>query len=147
MSKVAKKNILLVGSSAAEYALAAKFSSYDMVDKVFAAPGNKMIAEYAECVDIREDSPQELLEFALKNDIYLTVASSVKAIKADIGGFFQANGQLIFAPSASGAQFATEGLPVKSLCTGFISRRLNSGYLKRNSLLLIILKILRCRLL
>ena len=107
MSKVAKKNILLVGSSAAEYALAAKFSSYDMVDKVFAAPGNKMIAEYAECVDIREDSPQELLEFALKNDIYLTVASSVKAIKADIGGFFQANGQLIFAPSASGAQFAT----------------------------------------
>lgn len=107
MAKSVKKNVLIIGGSAKEYTLARKFSAYDMVGKVYAAPGNKMIADYAECVDIREDSPQELLEFALKNDVYLTIASSNKAIKADVAGFFQVNQQLIFAPSASGALFAT----------------------------------------
>lgn len=107
MAKQEKKNVLIIGSSAKEYALAEKFSSYEIVDKVYVAPGNKVIADAAECVDIREDNPKELLEFALENDIYLTVASSEKAIKADVAGFFQANQQLIFAPSASSSGFIT----------------------------------------
>ena len=106
MAKLVKKNVLIIGSSAKEYALASKFSSYDMVGEVFVAPGNSRIAEVAKCVDIREDCPQQLLEFALKNDVYLTIASSDKSIKADTAGFFQANDQLIFAPAAAGAQFA-----------------------------------------
>lgn len=105
MNKLEKKNILIIGSSAKEYALAEKFSSYDIVDKVYVAPGNKLIANIASCIDIREDNPKELLEFALENDIYLTVASSEKAIKADAAGLFQANQQLIFAPTASSSGF------------------------------------------
>lgn len=106
MVNLEKKKILIVGSSAKEYALAQKFASYEMVDKVYAAPGNKAIAELVQCVDIREDNPKELLEFVLENDIYLTVVSSETAIKSDIAGLFQANQQLIFAPSCSSSTFS-----------------------------------------
>lgn len=101
-----KKKVLIVGSSAKEYALAKKFVSYDNISEVFAAPGNSAMKDFCTCIDIREDKPDELLEFVLENAIDLTVASSEKAIKADIAAFFQANNQLIFAPTLQSANFA-----------------------------------------
>ena len=98
------KKILIVGCGAKEYALAQKMQDFGC--EVFVAPGNDAIKEIAQCVDIREDKVQELLEYALENDIYLTVASSTTAIKNDIASFFQSNGQLIFAPTAKSAEIA-----------------------------------------
>ncbi len=101
-----KKKVLIVGASAKEYALAKSLSKNDLVGKVYVAPGNFAVSEYAERVDIRENSVQELLEFAIKNEIDLTIASSTAAIKADIADYFNANSQLIFAPSSDSANFA-----------------------------------------
>lgn len=106
MDKKEKKNILIVGSSAAAYAVAKRFASYDNVEKVYAASGNAAMKEFAEVVDIRENNVNELLEFALENSVDLTVAVSTKAIKADIANVFQQNSQQIFAPAAKSAQFA-----------------------------------------
>lgn len=105
-SEIEKKKVLIVGSSAKEYALVKKFLTYDNIAEVVAAPGNSAISELCTCVDIREDKPQELLEYVLENDFDLTIASSEKAIKADIASLFQANQQLIFAPTANSANFA-----------------------------------------
>ncbi len=99
-----RKKVLIVGNSAKEYALIKKFKNYDC--EIFAAPGNSSIAEIAQCVDIREENVQELLEFVLENGIDLTVASSEIAVKNDIAGLFQANEQLIFAPSQAASVFA-----------------------------------------
>ena len=99
-----RKKILIVGASAKEYALAKKFNSYDC--DVFVAPGNSVIAEIAKCVDIREDNTEELLAFVVKNSFDLTIASSEIAIKNNIAELFQANEQLIFAPTAKSADFA-----------------------------------------
>lgn len=99
-----RKKVLIVGNSAKEYALIKKFKIYDC--EIFAAPGNSSIAEIAQCVDIREENVQELLEFVLENGIDLTVASSEIAVKNDIAGLFQANEQLIFAPSQAASVFA-----------------------------------------
>ncbi len=101
-----KKNILIIGHSAKEHALAQKLSSYDNVEKIFALPGNTAMKEFCECVDIREDNSQEILEFVLKNEIDLTIASSNETIKSDIADLFQANSQLIFAPTAAASAFA-----------------------------------------
>ncbi len=101
-----KKKVLIVGASAKEYAVAKYLSKNSNIEKIYIAPGNFMSSEIAQRVDIREDSVQELLEFAIKEDIDLTIASSDKAIKADIAGYFQANSQLIFSPTKSSAQFA-----------------------------------------
>ena len=98
------KKVLIVGASAKEYALVQKFKNYDC--EIFVAPGNSAIKDIAQCVDIREDKPQEILEYVLENAIDLTIASSEIAIKNDISGLFQANGQMIFAPTAKSANFA-----------------------------------------
>ena len=97
------KKILIVGSSAKEYALVSKLKSYDNLE-VFVAPGNGAITEIAHCTDIRENNIKELLEYVLENDIYLTIATSETAIKNDISTLFQSNGQLIFAPTAKSAE-------------------------------------------
>lgn len=101
-----KKKVLIVGASAKEFVVARYLSKNPNIEKVFIAPGNFMSSEFAQRVDIREDSVQELLEFAIKEDIDLTIASSDKAIKADIASYFQANSQLIFSPTKTSSQFA-----------------------------------------
>ena len=101
-----KKKVLIVGHSAKEHALALKLNEYDNVEKIYAAPGNAAMKEFCECVDIREDKPQELLEFVLENAVDITIASSKDAIKADIADLFQSNSQLIFAPTEAASSFA-----------------------------------------
>ncbi len=96
------KKILIVGSSAKEFALAKKFEDYGC--EIVVAPGNSAIKEKFECADIRENNVKELLDFALENAVDLTIASSESAIKSDIAGLFQNNGQMIFAPTASSAE-------------------------------------------
>ena len=101
-----KKKVLIVGSCAKEYALTKFLSKNSQIEKVYIAPGNVASAEFAERIDIRENDVQSLLEFAVKEEISLTIAPSAEAIKADIAGYFQANSQMIFAPGAEAAKFA-----------------------------------------
>ncbi|MBO6087201.1 hypothetical protein J6P92_02510 [bacterium] len=96
------KKVLVIGSSAKEYALVQKLQTYGC--EVIVAPGNIRIKDIAECVDIREDSTKELLEYVLENAADLTIASSDLAIKSDIATLFQSNEQMIFAPSADSAE-------------------------------------------
>lgn len=102
-----KKKVLIVGASAKEYALAKYFSKSANIEKVYIAPGNIASEEFAQRLDIRENDVAELLAFAIKNEIDLTIASSTEAIKADIANDFKTNSQLIFAPEADCADIAT----------------------------------------
>ncbi len=95
------KKILIIGNS---YALA-KHLAKD-VNKVFVAPGTQMMNDFACCVDLREDDIEGLLKFAKENEIDLTIATSEKAINADIATSFQEAGFAIFAPTAKSAEFA-----------------------------------------
>ncbi len=79
------KKILIVGSGFAAQALREKLEEQ----------GTQAFTSFD--ADIREDNTCELLEFALKEKIDLTVAFSKKAIQSDIAEFFSVNGQLIFA--------------------------------------------------
>lgn len=99
--KKQKKKVLIVGSSAKEYALVRKLKEYDC--DVVVAPGNRMISEITECADIRETAIKELLEYVFENAVDLTIASSSVAIEADIASLFNLNGQMIFAPSRQSA--------------------------------------------
>ncbi|MCR5265924.1 MAG: hypothetical protein K6E29_04950 [Cyanobacteria bacterium RUI128] len=107
-----KKKILIVGNSAKESALA-KMLSEEF--EIFVAPGNDSMKEFATIVDIRENNVIELVNFALENDIFFTIASSETAIKENITDIFNDNGMMIFAPSAASAQIATSRAAAKKL--------------------------------
>ena len=94
-----KKKILIVGNL---YPLISRITRD--VEEVFVAPGDEIISKIATCVDIREDNPNELLKFALDNNIDLTIVASEKAIESDIASVFQANEMPIFGPTAQSAE-------------------------------------------
>ena len=91
-----KKKVLIIGNSAKEYALAKKMSE---ACEVFVAPGNDGIREFATCLDIRETSSQELLEYALENGIDMAIPVSERALQTDIVELFAKNDMQIFAPA------------------------------------------------
>ena len=73
MKKINRKNVLIIGSCAKEYALAKKLSELDCVENIFVASGNDAMKEFCTCVDIREDEDVKLLEFAMElSKKYLT---------------------------------------------------------------------------
>ena len=93
-----KKKVLVIGNSAKEYALAKKLSE---TCDVFVAPGNDGMKEFAECLDIRATSSQELLEYVLENDIDMTIPITQEALNTDIVKLFSKNNTPIFAPDVS----------------------------------------------
>ena len=96
-----KKKILIIGNTPKEYALAKKLSEKH---DIYITPSSDTLKEFATCLDIREDSIKELLEFAVENGIDMTIAVSEKAIKADVETIFSGNNQPVFAPSAKAAE-------------------------------------------
>ena len=55
--------VLIVGSGGREHAIAWKVAQSPKVDKIYCAPGNAGIAEYAECVDIAAMEFDKLVAF------------------------------------------------------------------------------------
>ena len=65
--------ILIVGSGGREHAIAASVAKSPRADKIYCAPGNAGIAEYAECVDIGAMEFEKLAEFAKEKEIDLCI--------------------------------------------------------------------------
>ena len=96
--------VLVVGSGGRCHAIVEALSKSPQVEKIFCAPGNAGIAALAECVAIKETSVEELKEFALANNIELTVAGPEVALEAGIADVFKANGLRLFGPTKSAAR-------------------------------------------
>lgn len=113
MDEQSGKNVFIIGSGEASYTLAQKLSELEEVSEIFVAPGNDAMKEFSTVVDIRENSIQELLEFALENAIDLTIVQSETAIKNDISGVFQSHNQMLFAPTKQSANICIDKIAGK----------------------------------
>ena len=98
--------ILIVGGGGREHALAWKSAQSVQVSRVFVAPGNAGTAQEEKLtnVDIGADDINALLEFALKENIDLTIVGPEAPLVSGIVDSFQQSGLRIFGPSAAAAQ-------------------------------------------
>ena len=95
--------ILIVGSGGREHALAWKIAQSPKADKIYCAPGNAGIAEFAECVDIKAMEFEALARFALDHQIDLTVVGMDDPLVGGIVDVFEAKGLRVFGPRANAA--------------------------------------------
>ena len=95
--------VLIVGSGGREHALAWKIAQSPRVEKIYCAPGNAGIAEYAECVDIKAMEFERLAAFAKENEIDLTVVGMDDPLVGGIVDVFEAQGLRVFGPRKNAA--------------------------------------------
>ncbi|MBO5197971.1 MAG: phosphoribosylamine--glycine ligase [Lachnospiraceae bacterium] len=95
--------VLIVGSGGREHAIAWKIAQSDKVDKIYCAPGNAGIAEYAECIDIKAMELEKLADFAQENEIDLTVIGMDDPLVAGVVDVFEARGLRVFGPRKNAA--------------------------------------------
>ena len=95
--------ILIVGSGGREHALAWKIAQSPKAEKIYCAPGNAGIAEYAECVDIGAMEFDKLAAFAKEKEIDLTVIGMDDPLVGGIVDVFEAQGLRVFGPRKNAA--------------------------------------------
>lgn len=98
------KKILVVGSGGREHAIVKSLAKSPKVEKIYAAPGNAGIAKDAECIDIKVDDIEGLVNFAQRHNIDLTVIGPEAALVAGVADAMNAAGLKVFGPSKGAAQ-------------------------------------------
>ncbi|MDO4297042.1 MAG: phosphoribosylamine--glycine ligase [Lachnospiraceae bacterium] len=95
--------VLIVGSGGREHAIAWKVAQSPRVDKIYCAPGNAGIEEYAECVDIKAMEFERLAAFAKEKEIDLTVIGMDDPLVGGVVDVFEAQGLRVFGPRKNAA--------------------------------------------
>ena len=97
-------NVLVIGSGGREHALVWKLSQSSRVRNLWCAPGNPGIASLARCVPIKASETEALLEFALRENIALTVVGPEQPLADGIVDRFRARSVRIFGPAKAAAE-------------------------------------------
>ncbi len=95
--------VLIVGSGGREHAIAWSVSKSPKVTKIYCAPGNAGIAEYAECVDIGAMEFDRLVAFARDEGIDLTIIGMDDPLVGGVVDAFEAAGLRVFGPRKNAA--------------------------------------------
>jgi len=96
--------ILIIGSGGREHSLAWKIKQSPKVKQIFVAPGNSGTATIADSVDIKADDIPELINFAEKEKIDLTVVGPEIPLVAGIVDEFEKRNLKIFGPNKLAAK-------------------------------------------
>ena len=95
--------ILIVGSGGREHAIAWKVAQSPKAEKIYCAPGNAGIEEYAECVPIGAMEFEKLAAFAKEKEIDLTVVGMDDPLVGGIVDVFEKKGLRVFGPRKNAA--------------------------------------------
>ncbi len=107
--------ILVIGSGGREHALVWKIAQSKLVDKIFCASGNGGITQQAECVGIKAEDIPQLLDFARKEKIDLTVVGPEAPLASGIVDEFRKYKLRIFGPQKKAAQLEASKVFAKEL--------------------------------
>jgi phosphoribosylamine---glycine ligase len=96
--------VMVIGNGGREHALAWKIAQNKEVSRVYVAPGNAGTALNPDMINVPISSVQDLLEFAQKEQIQLTVVGPEAPLSQGVVDVFRANGLKIFGPTKAAAQ-------------------------------------------
>ena len=95
--------VLIVASGGREHAIAWSVAKSPKVDKIYCAPGNAGIAEFAECVNIKAMEFDKLVAFAKENAIDLTIIGMDDPLVGGVVDAFESEGLRVFGPRKNAA--------------------------------------------
>ena len=96
--------ILVIGSGGREHALAWKITQNKEVSRVYVAPGNAGTATNPDMMNVPISSVPDLLAFALKEKIHLTIVGPEAPLSQGVVDVFREAGLKIFGPTKAAAQ-------------------------------------------
>lgn len=114
-------NLLIIGSGAREHAFAKALAANARVQKIFLAPGNggtAMMGGKVSNIPLKALQLDELLEFALRNQVALTVVGPEQPLEAGVVDLFRASGMKIIGPVKAAARLESS----KSFAKDFMRR-------------------------
>ena len=100
---VKNMKILVVGGGGREHAIVWKLAQSRHKPELFCAPGNGGIAKIAKCIPIKATDIGAMVDFAVKNDIDLTVVAPDDPLAMGMVDALQAAGKRAFGPTAAAA--------------------------------------------
>ncbi|MBO5279338.1 MAG: phosphoribosylamine--glycine ligase [Lachnospiraceae bacterium] len=95
--------ILVVGGGGREHAIVWKIAQSSRVEKIYCAPGNAGIAEYAECVNIGVMEFDKLVEFAKEKQVDMVVVAPDDPLVGGAADAMEAAGLRVFGPRKNAA--------------------------------------------
>lgn len=107
--------VLIIGGGGREHALVWKLGQSTHVTKMYCAPGNAGIAQYAEPVDLAADDLGGLAAFAETERIDLTVVGPELPLSMGIVDLFEACGLRVFGPNRAAARLEASKAFTKAL--------------------------------
>ncbi|MFI4952833.1 MAG: phosphoribosylamine--glycine ligase [Burkholderiales bacterium] len=111
-------NLLVIGSGGREHALAWKIAQSQRVGQIFVAPGNAGTGREPGVVNLAQHSIPELVDFARRERIALTVVGPEAPLAAGAVDAFRAAGLRIFGPTRGAAQLESS----KDFAKSFMAR-------------------------
>lgn len=115
-----KMKVLVIGSGGREHAIAKKFLDSPHVREVFVAPGNPgMVIDGIKTVAISELSNNELVDFALKQNIELTFVGPETALVNGVVDAFENAKLRIFGPKRVAAELEGSKAFAKAIMTKY----------------------------
>lgn len=95
--------VLIIGSGGREHAIAWKVAQSPKVTRIYCAPGNAGISEFAECVPIGAMEFERLAAFAGENGIDLTIVGMDDPLVGGVVDVFEKAGLRVFGPRKNAA--------------------------------------------
>lgn len=110
--------VLVIGGGGREHALAWKLAQSPRVQRVYVAPGNGGTATDPRLANIPITEPQALADFAISEQVGLTVVGPEAPLAAGVVDVFRARGLRIFGPTQAAAQLESS----KAFAKDFMQR-------------------------
>ena len=95
--------VLVIGNGGREHAICWKLHQSPLVTKIYCCPGNAGTAEIAENITIDSDVIEEIADFAVENQIDLTVVGPEAYLAQGIVDYFKMRGLKVYGPTLAAA--------------------------------------------